>query len=176
MRGSFEIGAKGSDNVVVAGVVMAGPWPQREAPAGTPAADSATLDRLTAKLDRLERREEALQKQVSELIEQSHQAGRLQALAESLRNSRDYKIDDVLRQVKELRARVEAIEGPRAEFAGAAHRSLVAIDRQLAELRIVPAAPARASRGGRGWVLGGVLMTTLAGAFLAWLALAAPLV
>lgn len=175
MRGSFEIGAKGSDNVVMAGVVMTGPWPQREALAETSAHDSATIDRLTAKLERLERREEALQKQMSELVEQSHQAGRLQALAESLRNSRDYKIDDVLRQVKELRARVEAIEGPRAEFAGAAHRSLVAIDRQLAEL-MVPVVPVPARRGLRGWVLGGVLMTTLAGAFLAWLALAAPLV
>lgn len=175
MRGSFEIGATGSDSVGVAGVVMAGPWPPREVPAGAFANDSATIERLTAKLERLERREEALQKQVSELVEQSHQAGRLQALAESLRNSRDYKVDDVVRQVKELRARVEAIEGPRAEFAGAAHRSLVAIDRQLAALR-VPEAPARRARGLRGWVLGGVLMTTLAGAFLAWLAVAAPLV
>lgn len=167
MRGSFEIGARGPD-----GVVMAGPWPPRDALQDAIADESPTLERLTAKLERLERREEALQKQVAELIEQSHQAGRLHSLAESLRNSRDYKVDEIVRQIKDLRGRIEGIEGPRAEFASANHRSLVVIDRQLAEL-----AGALSKRPvARGWLMGGVLMVTLAGALLASVALAGPLV
>jgi hypothetical protein len=167
VRGSFEIGARGPD-----GVVMAGPWPQRETPQPTAADESPTLERLTAKLDRLERREEALHKQVAELIEQSHQAGRLQALAESLRNSRDYKVDEVVRQVKDLRGRIEGIEGPLAEFASATHRSLVVIDLKLAELEAAISKRPVA----RGWLMGGVVMVALAGALVASVALAGPLV
>lgn len=107
---------------------------------------AVTLDRLTAKIERLERREEALKAQVAELVEHAQQANRLQALAESLRNSRDYKLDEMTRLVKDLRARMEAIEGPRADFNALSCKSFIAIDRKLAELAATDTREARLAR------------------------------
>jgi outer membrane murein-binding lipoprotein Lpp len=121
-----DLGAK-----VPKGVVTAGPWAGRESYI---AETAVTLDRLTAKIARLEQREEALERRVAELLEQSDQAQRFQALAESLRNSREYKLDEIMRQMREARARVDALEGPRAEFKGLNHRNFIAVDRKLAEL------------------------------------------
>lgn len=144
------------------GVVTAGPWSGRDS---FVAETAVTLDRLTAKVERLERREEALKAQVGELLDHAQQAQRFQALAESLRNSRDYKLDELLRMVRDLKARLEAVEGPRAEFGSIGHKSLVAVDRKLAELVAVDA---RATRFA-GWlqvsnVLVGVLAAALAAA------------
>jgi len=124
--GSQELGAKSSG-----GVVTAGPWIARD---NYVAETAVTIDRLTAKIERLERREEALAKRVQELVEHAQQSSRLQSLAESLRNSRDYKLDEMIRLVKELRARIDAIEGPRADYGSLTHKSFVAVDRKLAEL------------------------------------------
>ena len=124
MRRSQDIGAPST-------IVTNGPWAARD----TYIAETAvTLDRLTAKIERLERQEEALLKRVAELTEHSQQATRFQALAESLRNSRDYKLDEVFRLVKDVRGRVDAMEGPRAEFNALTHKTFSAIDRKLAEL------------------------------------------
>lgn len=126
MLGTQEFGAKSSG-----GVVTAGPWSSRD----SYVAETAVLiDRLAAKIERLERREEALTAKVADLIEHAQQSGRLQALAESLRNSRDYKLDETIRQMKELRGRVDAVEGPRSDYALLTHRSFVAIDRKFAEI------------------------------------------
>jgi uncharacterized protein YoxC len=122
---------------VASTVVTNGPWTGRDAYV---AETAVTLDRLTAKIERLERQEEALLKRVAELTEHAQQAGRLQALAESLRNSRDYKLDEVFRLVRDVRGRVDAIEGPRTEFNALTHKTLGAIDRKLAELSAVQAA------------------------------------
>jgi len=169
VRGTQDFGAKDPSNVVMAGP-WAGAWAGVSAEAVVdacaPSHDATdialVLDRLTAKLERLERREADLERLVAELTEKAQQSGRFEALAESLRNSRDYKVDEAARQVRELRGRIEAIEGPRADLAGAAHRSLVAIDRKLAALsRIeVPAAPPVITKR---WVLGCVGLSALAG-------------
>lgn len=124
--GSQELGAKGSG-----GVVTAGPWTARDAYI---AETAVTIDRLTAKIERLERREDALTKRVAELVENAQQASRFQSLAESLRNSRDYKLDEMVRLVKDLRGRIESMEGPRTAYNGLAHKSFAAVDRKLAEL------------------------------------------
>ncbi len=126
MLGTQELGAKSPGNVVTAG-----PWLARDS---FVAETAVLLDRLAAKIERLERREEALHAKVADLIEHTQQSGRLQALAESLRNSRDYKLDETVRLMKELRGRVDAIEGPRSDYAVLTHRSFVAIDRKFAEL------------------------------------------
>jgi phage shock protein A len=130
-----ELGAKGPG-----GVVTAGPWNVRDS---FVAETAVALDRLAAKVERLERREEALKAQVGELLDHAQQTYRFQALAESLRNSRDYKLDEMVRLVKDVRARVEAVEGPRAEFSGLTYKSLVAVDRKLAELAATDAREAR---------------------------------
>ncbi len=124
--GSQDLGARGPS-----GVVTAGPWIARDS---FIAETAVTIDRLTAKIERLERREEALKAQVAELTEHAQQASRLQSLAESLKNSRDFKLDEMVRLIKDVRGRVETLEGPRAEYHGLTHKSLVAIDRKLAEL------------------------------------------
>lgn len=124
MRRSQDLG-------VTSNIVTGGPWTARDAYI---AETAVTLDRLTAKIERLERQEEALAKRVADLTEHAQQANRLQALAESLRNSRDYKLDEIFRLVKDVRGRVEAIEGPRTEFNTLTHKTFGAIDRKLAEL------------------------------------------
>ena len=126
-----DLGAKG-----LGSVVTAGPWSSRDS---FVAETAVTLDRLAAKIERLERREEALKAQVAELTEQAQQAHRLQALAESLRNSRDYKLDELVKLIRDLRHRVDAIEGPRTEFNSVTCKSLVGIDRKLAELSVAKA-------------------------------------
>ncbi|MDQ8698652.1 hypothetical protein [Hyphomicrobium sp. LHD-15] len=135
MLGTQELGAKGAGNVVTAG-----PWLARDSYV---AETAVLLDRLSAKIERLERREEALHAKVADLIEHTQQSGRLQALAESLRNSRDYKLDETVRLIKELRGRIDAIEGPRSDYAVLTHRSFVAIDRKFAELAAQQAKPFR---------------------------------
>ncbi|MCC7251489.1 hypothetical protein [Hyphomicrobium sp.] len=124
--------------------MTAGPWSTRD----TFIAETAvTIDRLTAKIERLERREDALAQRVTELAEHAQQASRFQSLAESLRNSRDYKLDEMIRLVKDVRGRVDALEGPRPDYNNLTHKSFIAIDRKLAELS---AAQAReADRAGR---------------------------
>lgn len=121
-----DIGAKSPS-----GVVTAGPWSGRDSYV---AETAVTLDRLTAKIERLERNEEVLNRRVAELVENAQQAHRFQALAESLRNSRDYKLDEIIRQVRDARMRVETLEGSRGEYAGLTYKSFVAVDRKLGEL------------------------------------------
>lgn len=135
MLGTQEFGAKGAGNVVTAG-----PWMARDSYV---AETAVLLDRLAAKIERLERRDEALQAKVADLLEHTQQNGRFQALAESLRNSRDYKLDETVRLMKDIRARVDAIEGPRTDYALVTHRSFVAIDRKFAELEAAHARPLR---------------------------------
>lgn len=133
--GSQELGARGPS-----GVVTAGPWIARDSYV---AETAVAIDRLTAKIERLERREEALKAQVAELIEHTQQASRLQSLAESLKNSRDFKLDEMVRLIKDVRGRVEALEGPRPDFHALTHKSVVAIDRKLAELSSLESRDAR---------------------------------
>ncbi len=159
MARSQDLGARGPSNVVTAG-----PWTARDSYI---AETAVTLDRLTAKLERLERNEEALGKRVSELVEHAQQASRFQALAESLRNSRDYKLDEMVRLVKDTRARVEAMEGSRADYNGLTHKSFLAVDRKLAELSAGQAREAvRAGKLQPGSLAIGFLAATIIASFL----------
>lgn len=124
--GSQDLGSRSPSNVVTAG-----PWTSRDSYV---AETAIAIDRLIAKVERLERREEALEARVAELAEHTQQANRLQALAESLRNSRDYKVDEASRQIRDLRVRLDLIEGPKSVFAALPHKSLADIDRRLSEL------------------------------------------
>ncbi|WP_333794056.1 hypothetical protein [Hyphomicrobium sp.] len=150
------------------GAVTAGPWGTRDS---FVAETAISLDRLAAKIERLERREEALRAEVAELAEHAAHANRLHALAESLRNSRDFKLDEMSRTMKSVRSRLDAIEGPRAEFNGLACKSFITVDRRLAELAAIGAREARlAWRAHAGIALAGVLAILLlatAGGFTA---------
>ena len=138
VSGSLELGARGPG-----GVVTAGPWVARDAYI---AETAVAIDRLSAKIERLERREEALAKQVAELIQHAQQTSRFQALMESLRNSRDYKLDEMMRQLKDVRARVETMEGPRADYNSLTYKTFIAVDRKLAEIEVALSRPAPTGR------------------------------
>jgi chromosome segregation ATPase len=127
--GSQDLGTRSPS-----GVVTTGPWMARDA---FVAETAVTIDRLLAKVERLERREEALEQRVSELTEGAQQASRLQALSESLRNSRDYKVGELTRQIKDLRARLDSIEGPRTALGSLQFKTLADIDHKLTELAIL---------------------------------------
>ncbi len=115
------------------GVVTPGPWVARD---GFVADTAVRLDRLQAKLERLEHQGELVKHHMAELMDNAHQANRLQAFEESLRNSREYKIDDLLRCVKDVKGRLDQIEGGRATFNGLTYKSFEAIDKKLIELHI----------------------------------------
>lgn len=112
-------------------VVTAGPWTTRD---GYVAETSIKLDRLQAKIDRLEHINDALKQDVAALVEKAQQASRFRAFEENLRNAREYKLDELVRSVRDVKARLEQLEGPRTKFAGLTYRSFDAVDKKLIEL------------------------------------------
>jgi chromosome segregation ATPase len=113
------------------GVVTTGPWTARD---GYVAETSIKLDRLQAKLDRLENQSEVVKADVAGLLDVSQQTKRFQALEENLRNAREYKIDEVLRSLRDVKARLDQLEGPRTKFSGLTHRSFDVVDKKLNDL------------------------------------------
>jgi outer membrane murein-binding lipoprotein Lpp len=112
-------------------VVTAGPWTTRD---GYVAETSIKLDRLQAKIDRLEHINDALKQDVMALVEKAQQASRFQAFEENLRNGREYKLDELVRSVRDVKARLEQLEGPRTKLAGLTYRSFDVVDKKLSEL------------------------------------------
>lgn len=112
-------------------VVKTGPWAARDS---FIAETSIKLDRLQAKLDRMYSEGESVKQHVTELMEGAHQLNRLRAFEESLRNGREYKLDELVRSVKDLKTRLDGIEGGRATFGGLTYKSFEAVDKKLAEL------------------------------------------
>ncbi len=112
-------------------VVTAGPWTARD---GYVAETSIKLDRLQAKIDRLEHQNDAVKSDVAGLLEQAQQANRFQAFEENLRNSREYKLDELLRSVRDVKARVDQLEGSRTKYAGLNYKSFDTVDKKLNEL------------------------------------------
>lgn len=115
------------------GVVTTGPWAARD---GFVADTAIRLDRLQAKIERLEHQGELVKHHMTELIDNAHHANRLQAFEESLRNSREYKLDDLVRSIKDVKSRLDQIEGGRSVFNGLTYKSFEAIDKKLAELHV----------------------------------------
>lgn len=113
------------------GVVTAGPWTARD---GYVAETSIKLDRLQAKIDRLEGQSEAVKTDVAGLLDAAQQTKRLQAFEENLRNSREYKLDELLRSVRDVKARLDQVEGPRTKFAGLTYKSFDVVDKKLNDL------------------------------------------
>ena len=112
-------------------VVTAGPWVARDA---FVAETAVKLDRLTAMISKLEREAEVSRHQVAGLVDVVGQANRFQTLETSLRNAREYKLDELLGCTRETKARLDVIEGNRGRFAGLTYQSIEAIDGKLTEL------------------------------------------
>jgi hypothetical protein len=92
------------------------------------------FDRISANIARLERELEKSRATVAEMAEEAGRNRRFQAFEVSLENSRDYKITDLQRTCKDVKGRLDAIEGERGTFAGLTYKSFSQIDRRLAEL------------------------------------------
>ena len=92
------------------------------------------FDRINANIARLERELEKSRATVAEMAEEANRNRRFQAFEVSLENSRDYKITDLQRTCKDVKGRLDVIEGDRSTFAGLTYKSFAQIDRRLAEL------------------------------------------
>lgn len=92
------------------------------------------FERIGGTIARLERELEKSRQTVAEMAEEANRNKRFQAFEVSLENSRDYKITDLQRSCKDLKTRLDAIEGDRSKFAGLTYKSFAPVDRKLAEL------------------------------------------
>jgi hypothetical protein len=108
-----------------------GKWVGRE---GFVAEAAVQFDRINATIARLERELERSKATVAEMTEEANRNRRFQAFEVSLENSRYYKITDLQRTSKDVKGRLDAIEGERSTFAGLTYKSFSQIDRRLAEL------------------------------------------
>jgi chromosome segregation ATPase len=112
-------------------VVAQGPWLGRD---GFVAETAVQFDRVNAAIARLEREAEKARQTIAEMTEEANRARRFQAFEETLKNSRDYKITDMQRGFRDLKSRLDSIEGEKSRFVGLTYKSFEAIDKKLAEL------------------------------------------
>lgn len=92
------------------------------------------LDRLQAMVTSLDSETRESKKALSELSEIADRARRTQAFEETLRNSREYKIDEMVRCCRELKSRLDFIEGKRPVFTSLPHNTFEAVNAKLVEL------------------------------------------
>lgn len=92
------------------------------------------LDRLQAMVASLDHETRESKKALSELSDVADRGRRLQAFEESLRNARDYKIDEMLRCCRELKSRMDHIEGNRAAYSAMPYNTFETVNAKLAEL------------------------------------------
>ena len=112
-------------------MVTQGPWLGRD---GFVAETAVQFDRVNASIARLEREAEKARQTIAEMAEEANRARRFQAFEETLKNSREYKLTDLQRGFRDLKARLDAIQGEKSTFVGLTYKSFDAIDRKLAEL------------------------------------------
>ena len=127
-------------------VVTQGPWLGRD---GFVAETAVQFDRLQASIARLERELEKSRQTLAEMAEEAGRARRLQSFEDTLKNSRDYKLSDLQRGVRDLKARLDAIEGEKSTFVGLTYKSFEAIDKKLSELGAMQAPVERAEKNVR---------------------------
>ncbi|HYM66736.1 MAG TPA: hypothetical protein VEW68_05555, partial [Patescibacteria group bacterium] len=102
-----------------------GPWLGRD---GFVAETAVQFDRVQASIARLERELEKSRQLIAEMAEEAGRTRRFQSFEDTLKNSRDYKLGDLQRGLRDLKVRLDAIEGERSTFAGLTYKSFEAID------------------------------------------------
>jgi len=122
-------------------VVAQGPWLGRD---GFVAETAVQFDRVQASIARLERELEKSRQLIAEMAEEAGRTRRFQSFEDTLKNSRDYKLGDLQRGMRDLKVRLDAIEGERSTFAGLTYKSFEAIDKKLTELNAMQGLVARA--------------------------------
>jgi len=127
-------------------VVAKGPWLGRD---GFVAETAIQFDKVQAAIARLERELAKSQQTIAEMTEEANRARRFQAFEETLKNSRDYKITDLQRGMRDLKSRLDAIEGERSTFVGLTYKSFEPINKKLAELSSLQADVERSLKAAR---------------------------
>jgi len=127
-------------------VVTKGPWLGRD---GFVAETAIQFDKVQASIARLERELAKSQATIAEISEEANRTRRFQAFEETLKNSRDYKITDLQRGVRDLKTRLDAIEGDKSSFVGLTFKSFAPIDKKLAELSALQAQVERSEKAVR---------------------------
>ncbi len=112
-------------------MVTQGPWLGRD---GFVAETAVQFDRVNASIARLEREAEKARQTIADMAEETNRARRFQAFEETLKNSREYKLTDLQRGLRDLKGRLDAIEGEKSTFVGLSYKSFEAIDKKLCEL------------------------------------------
>jgi hypothetical protein len=98
-------------------------------------ADTAIrLDRLETAVERLQRDGELMRNALDALVDHAEQTKRLRAFEESLRNSREYKIEEMVRTSRDLKSRLDRMEGDKSSFAALPLTTWDAVNRRLQEL------------------------------------------
>jgi chromosome segregation ATPase len=131
-------------------VVAQGPWLGRD---GFVAETAVQFDRVNATIARLEREVEKSREALAEMAEEANRVRRLQAFDETIKNSRDYKITDLQRWCRDLKQRLDLIEGDKSTYIGLTYRSFVAIDRKLAELSALQTQFEQSERNARRYLM-----------------------
>lgn len=127
-------------------VVKQGPWVGRD---GFVAETAVQFDRVQSSIARLERELEKSKKALAEMAEEAGRTRRFQTFEETLKNERDYKITDMQRTVRDVKARLEEIEGDRGVYAGLTYKSFEAIDKKLSQLAKLQQQIETSERNGR---------------------------
>jgi len=117
-------------------VVAQGPWLGRD---GFVAETAVQFDRVNGSIARLERELEKSRQIIAEMADEANRTRRFQSFEETLKNSRDYKITDLQRGFKDVKSRLDAVEGDKSTFIGLTYKSFAPIDRKLAELSALQA-------------------------------------
>lgn len=132
--------SKGNEKVAV---VTQGPWLGRD---GFVAETSVRFDRVEASVARLEREAENAQGRMEKLADEIGVMHRFESFEQSLRNSRNNKINVMEQGVQDLKNRLDAIQGKKGMFAGLTYKSFETIDKKLAELSALQARVERSDR------------------------------
>jgi len=138
-----------SERAIAVAVAPLNPSTKRSGRDGFIAEAAVQFERIAGTIARLERELERSRAAIDEMTEEASRNKRFQAFEVSLENSRDYKITDLQRTCKDLKGRLDAIEGDRSKFAGLTYRSFESVDRKLAELADVQAQIERAAGAAR---------------------------
>ena len=114
-------------------VVPMAPWVARD---GFVAETAIRLDKLQALIDKFSaefcKSRDALEQTRQDL----RQLQRERSFEESLRNSREMKLDEITRTVRDLKDRLNAIEGTPAAFGGLTYKNFQSVDVKLQELSL----------------------------------------
>jgi hypothetical protein len=121
-----------SERIVAASPSAAnGKWVGRD---GFVAEAAVQFDRINGTMARLERELEKSRQTIAEMAEEANRTRRFEAFEETLKNSRDYKITELQRCCKDIKTRLDTIEGDKTTFLGLPFKSFEPINRKLTEL------------------------------------------